>query len=108
MINYHVPPISSIGTLKISEIGMVVAFPLGKLIYLGVRQLSKPIARQLQRTAVASPFFRRYICAPPAQSKWSILNNAHPGQLHNPSLAGHTRAWRTPVYYRVALHFSSA
>lgn len=48
---------------------MVAAFPLGKLIYLGIRQLSKPIAVQLRNSATRHPFVSRYICAPPAQSK---------------------------------------
>lgn len=45
----------------------MVAFPLGKLLYLGIRQISRPISKQLQKTAVRSPFFRKYVCAPPAQ-----------------------------------------
>lgn len=48
---------------------MVVVFPLGKLIYLGIKQISKPISRRLQAGAKSSPFVRKYICMPPAQSK---------------------------------------
>ncbi|XP_060114157.1 optic atrophy 3 protein [Heteronotia binoei] len=43
------------------------AFPLAKLMYLGVRQLSKPLAARIKAGARASPFFRQYICGPPAQ-----------------------------------------
>ena len=52
---------------------MVVALPLGKLLYLGIRQISKPISRRIQAAAVRSPLFRRYICIPPAQSKYIKL-----------------------------------
>lgn len=45
------------------------AFPLAKLIYLGVRQISKPLAARIKDGARASPFFRQYICGPPAQSE---------------------------------------
>ena len=60
----------------------MVAFPLGKLIYLGIRQLSKPIARQLQSAAKRSPIFRRFVCAPPAQGQFQIAHSRHP----NPNL----------------------
>uniref|UniRef100_A0A8C5SNT8 Outer mitochondrial membrane lipid metabolism regulator OPA3 n=1 Tax=Laticauda laticaudata TaxID=8630 RepID=A0A8C5SNT8_LATLA len=43
------------------------AFPIAKLLYLGVRQLSKPLAARIKDGARASPFFRQYICGPPAQ-----------------------------------------
>uniref|UniRef100_A0A8D0GVL6 Outer mitochondrial membrane lipid metabolism regulator OPA3 n=1 Tax=Sphenodon punctatus TaxID=8508 RepID=A0A8D0GVL6_SPHPU len=43
------------------------AFPIAKLLYLGVRQLSKPLAARMKAGARASPFFRKYICGPPAQ-----------------------------------------
>ncbi|XP_039218100.1 optic atrophy 3 protein [Crotalus tigris] len=43
------------------------AFPIAKLLYLGVRQLSKPLAARIKDGARASPFFRHYICGPPAQ-----------------------------------------
>lgn len=46
---------------------VVGAFPLAKLITLGVRQLSKPLAARIKEGARASPFFRQYICGPPAQ-----------------------------------------
>ena len=51
---------------------MVVAFPLGKLIYLGIKQVSKPISRRIQAGAVRSPLFRKYVCMPPAQCKWMM------------------------------------
>ena len=44
----------------------MVAFPLGKLVYLGVKQLSKPISIQLRSSAAKHPFVSKYICAPPA------------------------------------------
>ncbi|XP_067412654.1 optic atrophy 3 protein [Emydura macquarii macquarii] len=43
------------------------AFPIAKLLYLGVRQLSRPLAARLKAGARASPFFRTYVCGPPAQ-----------------------------------------
>ncbi|XP_062996748.1 optic atrophy 3 protein [Elgaria multicarinata webbii] len=43
------------------------AFPIAKLLYLGVRQISKPLAARIKDGARASPFFRQYICGPPAQ-----------------------------------------
>ncbi|XP_033014470.1 optic atrophy 3 protein [Lacerta agilis] len=43
------------------------AFPIAKLLYLGVRQLSKPLAARIKDGARASPFFRQYVCGPPAQ-----------------------------------------
>ncbi|OWA51899.1 putative OPA3-like protein [Hypsibius exemplaris] len=46
---------------------VVAAFPLAKLAYLAVRQISKPIAAGIKNRAKASPFFRTYICMPPAQ-----------------------------------------
>ncbi|GAU89643.1 hypothetical protein RvY_02172-1 [Ramazzottius varieornatus] len=46
---------------------VVAAFPLAKLLYLAVRQVSKPIAAGIKTRAKASPFFRTYICMPPAQ-----------------------------------------
>lgn len=44
------------------------AFPLAKLGYLGLRQVSKPIASQLKEGAKRSQLFRRYVCVPIAQS----------------------------------------
>jgi len=48
----------------------MVALPLTKLAYIGVKQLAKPIARQIKNGASRSPFFRKYICMPPAQCKY--------------------------------------
>ena len=45
----------------------MVAFPLGKLLSLAMKQVSRPIAYQLKSAAKRSPFMRRYICSPPAQ-----------------------------------------
>ncbi|XP_075581573.1 optic atrophy 3 protein [Pelecanus crispus] len=43
------------------------AFPLAKLLTLGARQLSRPLAARIKAGARASPFFRHYVCLPPAQ-----------------------------------------
>ncbi|XP_061875628.1 optic atrophy 3 protein [Colius striatus] len=43
------------------------AFPLAKLLTLGARQLSRPLAARIKAGARASPFFRTYVCLPPAQ-----------------------------------------
>ncbi|NXB91438.1 OPA3 protein, partial [Vidua chalybeata] len=41
------------------------AFPLAKLLTLGARQLSRPLAARIKAGARASPFFRTYILLPP-------------------------------------------
>ncbi|XP_068173937.1 optic atrophy 3 protein homolog [Antennarius striatus] len=46
---------------------VVGAFPIAKLLYLGVRQLSKPVANRIKAGARRSDFFRNYICLPPAK-----------------------------------------
>ncbi|XP_041797188.1 optic atrophy 3 protein homolog [Chelmon rostratus] len=46
---------------------VVGAFPIAKLLYLGVRQMSKPVANRIKAGARRSDFFRNYICLPPAQ-----------------------------------------
>ncbi|NXN90913.1 OPA3 protein, partial [Rhinopomastus cyanomelas] len=43
------------------------AFPLAKLLTLGARQLSRPLASRIKAGARRSPFFRTYVCLPPAQ-----------------------------------------
>ncbi|RWS11825.1 OPA3-like protein [Dinothrombium tinctorium] len=43
------------------------AFPIVKLGTLAIKQLSKPLANAMKRRAKNSPFFRNYICMPPAQ-----------------------------------------
>ena len=67
----------------------VGAFPLIKLGALAIRQVAKPIANMLKNRAKASPFFRTYVCMPPAQlyhyfevnvkmkmlGKWFLLKN---------------------------------
>lgn len=58
------------------ELSMVVgAFPIAKLGALLVRQVSKPIANMLIRRAKNYPFFRKYICMPPAQCKYFKVHN---------------------------------
>ncbi|CAL1527573.1 unnamed protein product [Lymnaea stagnalis] len=50
-------------------------FPLIKLAYLAVKQISKPIANSIKRRAKSHPFFRTYICMPPAQFyHWCEVN----------------------------------
>lgn len=48
---------------------VVGAFPVAKLGVLLVKQISKPIANLLKARAKNSPFFRVYVCMPPAQCK---------------------------------------
>jgi hypothetical protein len=47
---------------------MVAAFPIVKLGALLIKQVSKPLANLAKRRAKSSPFFRTYICMPPAQA----------------------------------------
>ncbi|XP_077397651.1 optic atrophy 3 protein homolog [Festucalex cinctus] len=46
---------------------VVGAFPIAKLLYLGVKQLSKPVANRIKAGARRSEFFKTYFCLPPAQ-----------------------------------------
>ncbi|XP_023662962.1 optic atrophy 3 protein homolog isoform X1 [Paramormyrops kingsleyae] len=46
---------------------VVGAFPIAKLLYLGVRQMSKPVANRMKAGARRSEFFKNYVCLPPAQ-----------------------------------------
>ncbi|XP_055313069.1 putative OPA3-like protein CG13603 [Sitodiplosis mosellana] len=46
---------------------VVGAFPAVKLAVLAFKQLSKPIANVMKERAKSHPFFRKYICMPPAQ-----------------------------------------
>ncbi|XP_078062368.1 optic atrophy 3 protein homolog [Mustelus asterias] len=46
---------------------VVGAFPIAKLLMLGVRQVSRPLANSIKANARRSQFFKRYICLPPAQ-----------------------------------------
>lgn len=46
---------------------VVGAFPAAKLGALLLKQISKPIANVVKNQAKSSPFFRKYICMPPAQ-----------------------------------------
>lgn len=48
---------------------VVGAFPAAKLGVLAFKQLSKPIATVIKNKAKNSPFFRQYVCMPPAQCK---------------------------------------
>lgn len=40
---------------------------MAKLFYLGIRQVSKPLANRIKDAARRSEFFKTYICLPPAQ-----------------------------------------
>ncbi|XP_055853418.1 putative OPA3-like protein CG13603 isoform X2 [Episyrphus balteatus] len=46
---------------------VVGAFPAAKLGVLAIKQISKPIANVIKNSAKNSPFFRKYVCMPPAQ-----------------------------------------
>lgn len=48
---------------------VVGAFPIAKLGALLIKQVSKPLAKFIQDRSKQSPFFRNYICMPPAQCK---------------------------------------
>lgn len=51
------------------------AFPLVKLAALAIRQVAKPLANVIKIRAKSSPFFRNYICMPPAQFyHWMDVN----------------------------------
>lgn len=54
---------------------VVGAFPIAKLLYLGVRQMSKPVANRLKATARRSEFFKNYVCLPPAQRKYRLATD---------------------------------
>ncbi|KAK7487161.1 hypothetical protein BaRGS_00021656 [Batillaria attramentaria] len=43
------------------------AFPIVKLGYLAIKQISKPLANVIKSRAKVHPFFRKYVCMPPAQ-----------------------------------------
>lgn len=54
---------------------VVGAFPAVKLAVLAFKQLSKPIANVMKERAKSHPFFRKYICMPPAQCKCDSYKN---------------------------------
>lgn len=49
----------------------MAAFPVAKLGTLLLKQVSKPIANFVKERAKNKPFFRKYVCMPPAQCKHS-------------------------------------
>ncbi|CAH0400517.1 unnamed protein product [Chilo suppressalis] len=65
---------------------VVGAYPIAKLSVLLIKQISKPIANICKERAKNSPFFRTYVCMPPAQfynwcevkAKMWILNLGKP------------------------------
>ncbi len=50
-----------------------MVFPVIKLGYLVVKQVSKPLANALKRKAKTSPFLKNYILVPPAQRKYLYI-----------------------------------
>ena len=42
-------------------------FPLSKLLFMFMKSLAKPISRRILHRAHTQPFFRDYVCRPPAQ-----------------------------------------
>lgn len=50
---------------------VIGAFPAAKLGALLIKQVSKPIASVVKNQAKSSPVFRKYVCMPPAQCKYS-------------------------------------
>ena len=55
---------------------MVVAgVPIGKLFYLIIKQVSRPISKRMKILALQSEFFKKYICMPPANAyNWFVTN----------------------------------
>ena len=58
------------------------AFPVFKLIVVGMRQVSKPIADVIKTKAKKTPFFRNYICMPPAIFYNFVENNLKIWTMH--------------------------
>jgi len=52
----------------LNDIADKMPFPLVKLGYLAVKQISKPLANAIKHKAKTTPFLRNYILLPPAQS----------------------------------------
>lgn len=52
--------------LFIPILKMAMSFPLMKLASMAIKRVSKPLANAAKRKAKQSPFFRNYICLPPA------------------------------------------
>lgn len=52
---------------------VVGAFPAAKLGALLLKQVSKPIANLVKSQAKSSPFFRKYVCMPPAHCKTTLF-----------------------------------
>lgn len=60
-------PVSRVARPLATSKMVVGAFPMAKLLYLGIRQVSKPLANRIKEAARRSEFFKTYICLPPAQ-----------------------------------------
>ncbi|EPY84979.1 hypothetical protein CB1_000420007 [Camelus ferus] len=79
-------------SVSVDAVTMVVgAFPMAKLLYLGIRQVSKPLANRIKEAARRSEFFKTYICLPPAQlsqNLWllCVLLGQAPELTHTPGI----------------------
>lgn len=73
---------------------VVGAFPMAKLFYLGIRQVSKPLANRIKDAARRSEFFKTYICLPPAQREFSPRG---PRVLPVPDPHGCSGFWTRPI-----------
>lgn len=62
---------------------VVAAFPVAKLGALILKQISKPIASFAKERAKQNPFFRTYICMPPAQCKSNRLRKINEISVNN-------------------------
>ena len=48
---------------------------MGKIFYVIIKQMSRPISRRMQSLALQSQFFKNYICIPPASAyNWLVTN----------------------------------
>ena len=47
-------------------------FPVIKLGYIAIKQISKPLARLMKEKAKNSPFFRNHILIKPAQGQFTV------------------------------------
>lgn len=48
---------------------------MGKIFYVIIKQMSRPISRRMQSLALQSQFFKNYVCIPPASAyNWLVTN----------------------------------
>lgn len=51
----------------------MAAIPLGKILYMALKQVSRPISRRMIALSRKSNFFKNYICLPPANAyNWLV------------------------------------